>query len=253
MRLEQAIFTSLKSSRLDGYQLAAVSPGIPDAVAQELTVWGPAHDSLWDTRLDARSVNFHPLASGDYCLSITSLGGAEYSGRGGGRVYTQMFLLPPDVLARFANDPFLVLRALSAAGRLVVYDEVPQKLSRVPLLGRSEQPEATLVPLVLDEVGDKVFSDLTCAVAESQSVAVVTSGHVERLFQALLHAFSPDDRVKISFTTGLKDSARRPFKLFVLPNDAGIVRDSQRRSGARIIDLVGDDVRTSNRAPQPVR
>src|SRR5262245_21098537 len=253
MRLELAIFTSVKSSRLDGYRLAAVSPGINPIVAQDLTVWGPAHDSLWDTRRDARSVNFHRLASGDYCLSVTTLAGEEFSGRGGGRVYTQMFLLPPELLTRFGHDPFLVLRALSASGRLVVHDEVPPKLPRVPLLGRSDQPEATLVPQVLDEVGSKVFDDLTTAVADSPSVAVVTSGHVERLFQALLHAFSPDDRRKISFTTGLKDSARRPFKLFVLPNDPTVVRESQRRSGAKIFDLIGDDIRASNRVPQPVR
>src|SRR3954464_12748583 len=181
MRLEQAIFTSIKSGRLDGYQLAAASSGVTAEMAKELMVWGPAHDSLWDTRRDARSINFHPLASGEYCLSCTTLAGAEYSGRGGGRVYTQMFLLPREVLARFAHDPFLVLRALAAAGRLIVHDEVPQQLSPVPLLGRSDQPDPNLVTQVLDEVGAKVFDDLVQAVAGSPSVAVVTAGQVERL------------------------------------------------------------------------
>src|SRR6478752_2518834 len=110
MRIEQAIFTSIQSSRLDGYQLAAASPGITDELARELTVWGPAHDSLWDTRRDARSVNFHALPT-------------------------------------------------------------------VPLLGRSDQPEPTLISQVLDEVGAKVFDDLVDAVAGPTSVAVLTSGH----------------------------------------------------------------------------
>src|SRR5947208_10515573 len=135
MRIEQAIFTSLQSSRLDGYQLAAASSGITAEQAKELTVWGPAHDSLWDTRCDARSVNFHPLADGQFCLSCTTIAGAEYSGRGGGRVHTQMFVLNRDALEQFANDPFLVLRALSAAGRLLVLDQVPSSLPSVPLLG----------------------------------------------------------------------------------------------------------------------
>ncbi len=240
MRLETAIFTSVKSARLDGYQLAAASSGISDAVAKELTVWGPAHDSLWDMRYDARSVNFFRLTGGDYCLSCTTLAGAEYSGRGGGRVYTQIFLLPPDVLARFACDPFLVLRALAASGRLVVYDKVPEKLPGVPLLGRSEKPEATLISQVLDEVGSEVFDELVAAVAGPTTVAILTSGHVERLFQAVLHAFSPEERLNLSFTTNLKDSPRRPFKLFVLPNDPSIIRQSQRLNGTRIVDLVGD-------------
>src|SRR5215211_7377486 len=116
MRLEQAVFTSIRGGRMDGYQLAARSGGISEALAKELTGWGPAHDSLWDTRRDARTVNFHPLSTGDFCLGWTSIAGAEYSGRGGGRVYTQMFVLPHEALLRFACDPFLVLRALSAAG-----------------------------------------------------------------------------------------------------------------------------------------
>ncbi|HZN34829.1 MAG TPA: hypothetical protein VFB80_13465 [Pirellulaceae bacterium] len=247
MRLEQAVFTSTRSSRLDGYQLAARSSGVSEALAKELTTWGPAHDSLWDTRLDARTVNFHPLSTGDYCLSWTSIAGAEYSGRGGGRIYTQMFLLPRTALTRFACDPFLVLRALSAAGRMVVHDQVPDSLPSVPLLGRCERADAGIATQVIDEVGAKVFDDLVDAVANAPKVAVLTNGHVERLFQAVLHTFSPDDRLTISFTTGLKDSPRRPFKLFVLPNDQSIVRQSQRLNGARVVDLVGEDVRGSSR------
>jgi 3'-phosphoadenosine 5'-phosphosulfate sulfotransferase len=247
MRLQQAIFTSVRSTRLDGYQLAATSSGINEAVAKELTIWGPAHDSLWDTRHDARSVNFHPLATGEFCISCTTLAGAEYSGRGGGRVYSQMFVVPREALERFAWDPFLILRALSAAGRLVVHDTVPESLPTVPLLGRSDKPDESLTRQVIDEIGAKVFSDVVEAVATCRNVAVLTSGHVERLYQAILHSFAPEHRVTISFTTNLKDSARRPFKLFVLPNDPTIVRQSTRLNGARVVDLVGEDVRGSAR------
>jgi len=232
---------------MDGYQLAARSSGISEALAKELTAWGPAHDSLWDTRRDARTVNFHPLASGEYCLSWTTIGGAEYSGRGGGRVYTQMFVLPPEGITRFACDPFLVLRALAAAGRLVVHDQVPPTLSSVPLLGRCDRPDASLATQVIDEIGATIYNDLVNAVAASKHIAVLTNGQVERLFQAILHTFSPEDRLTISFTTGLKDSPRRPFKLFVLPNDPSVVRQSQRLSGTRVVDLVGEDVRGSSR------
>lgn len=240
MRLEQAIFTSVKTSRLEGYQLAAASAGITPELAKELTVWGPAHDSLWDMRRDARSVNFHPLATGDFCLSCTSLAGAEYSGRGGGRIYTQMFVVPRAEFARFACDPFLVLRAIAAAGRVVVHGEVPAALPTVPLLGRTDRPDPAIATQVIEEIGPKVFEDLANAVASSPNVAVLTSGHVERLFQALLHTFSPAERLTVSFTTNLKDSPRRPFKLFVLPNDPAIVRQSQRLVPARVVDLIGD-------------
>lgn len=245
MRLEQAIFTSIRGGRLDGYQLAARSAGLGESLAKELTAWGPAHDSLWDTRRDARSINFHPLSTGDFCLSCTAVSGEEYSGRGGGRVYTQMFVVPRAGMERFACDPFLVLRALAAAGRLVVHNEVPQSLLTVPLLGRGEQPDKSLAAQVIDEIGPRVFEAVVEAVAAAPHVAIVTSGHVERLFQAALHAFAPEDRLKISFTTGLKDSPRRPFKLFVVPNDPALVRQSQRLCGARVVELASADLATS--------
>jgi len=240
MRLEQAIFTSIQGPRLDGYQLAAKSGGIDGELEKELSSWGPAHDSLWDTRCDARSVNFQPLSDGSFCLSCTTIAGAEYSGRGGGRVYTQMFVLCRDALASFANDPFLVLRALSAAGRLTVLDKISSSLPSVPLLGRTVKADATLAHSIVEEVGEKIFRDVAQAVAAGGRVAVLTNGHVERLFQAVLHTLPEEQRLTVSFTTGLKDSARRPFKLFVLPNDPATVRQSQRVSAAKIIDLVGE-------------
>jgi hypothetical protein len=242
MRLQQAVFTSIKSPRLDGYQLAAASPGIGPELSKELTIWGPAHDSLWDTRHDARSVNFFPLTGGDYCLSWTAASGAEYSGRGGGRIYTQMFVLSRELLQRFSSDPFLVLRALAASGRLVIHETVPSGLPTVPLLGASAPPDASLTAQTLEDVGETVFNELIEAVSTSPTVAVLTSGHVERLFQALLHALPPADRLQLSFTTGLKDSPRRPFRLFVLPNDPALIRQSRRLQPARVIDLIGQDV-----------
>lgn len=240
MRLHQAVFTSIKSQRLDGYQLAGATSGISGELLKELTAWGPAHDSLWDKRQDARSVNFHPLATGDYCLSCTTLAGEEYSGRGGGRIYTQMFVLPPAVLARFANDPFLVLRALAAAGRLVALEKVPETLPAVPLLGGSQPPPEASLTQVIEEVTFAVFDEILAALVESPRVAVMTSGHVERLFQALLHALPLAERPQLSFTTNLKDSPRRPFRLFILPNDPALMRQSQRLSAVRIVDLAGE-------------
>jgi hypothetical protein len=71
-------------------------------------------------------------------------------------------------------------------------------------------------------------------------VAVLTSGHVERLFEAVLWTFPVSERSNISFTTGLKESSRRPFRVCVLPGDPAIVRQSQRQHNRLIIDLAAD-------------
>lgn len=237
MRLEQAIYTSLPGPRLAGYQLAAISPGIDAPLARELTTWGPAHDALWDRRADARSVNSHPLSGNQWCLSWTCVAGEEYSGRGGGRVYTQMFVVPHAALARFENDPFLILRALAAAGRLIIYDPVPSELPTVPLPGRSSTSDPSLAQQVLDEVSAAVFDRIRRALMESPRVAVATSGQVERLFQALIRSFPVDQRLAISFTTGLKDTPCRPVRLFVLPRDPALLRQVQRRGDVALIDV----------------
>jgi GTPase-associated protein 1 len=237
MRLPQAIFTSVRGKRLDGYQLASRSDEIDDDLARDLHAWGPAHDSLLYPREGIDSINFHPLQGGQwYCLSRTLCAGAEYSGRSGGRVYTQMFLLSPDGLARFANNPFLVLRALRAAGRLLVYDEVPETLRSLPLVGRAANHE---VEEQNDELSAGNLSTLETALKQSPSVAVLGTKAAEPWFAALFRRLPLEERPRVSFSTGLKPSMGRPFRLFVAPDDAAQQRQLSRQSGVCIVELRG--------------
>jgi hypothetical protein len=236
MRLEQAIFTSIRSPRLDGYQLAAVSSGISERVARELSVWGPAHDSLRSQNPGATSVNFHPLPDELHCLSKTTLSGSEYSGRGGGRVYTQMLILPREALTRFACDPWLILQAVEASGRLIVYDAIPRVLQPVPLLGRAKISAARL-EAVATEIGAECLAELAAALLDSTPVSVITNISAERLIQAALHQLSERERLDASFTTGLRHSTRRPFRLSILPDDPALMRESQ-RAGSKVIEAL---------------
>ncbi|MEX2174898.1 MAG: hypothetical protein WD872_11090 [Pirellulaceae bacterium] len=247
MRLEQAIFTSVRSERLDGYQLAARSSGIGDELAKELTAWGPAHDSLWVAAPGATSLNFHPLAGERYCISQTTLSGAEYSGRGGGRVYTQMIVVPREALVRFGADPFLVWRALTAAGRMIVYEQVARELPTIPLIGRASDEPPAWVPEAIAKAGVETIAELAEAVAGEMSVTVITDLSVERLFQSLLHQLEPETRLGVSFTTGLKPSSRRPFKLSIVPDDPSLVRQSQRLHHGKVIEVLACDAHSTSR------
>jgi hypothetical protein len=247
MRLPQAIFTSVRGKRLDGYQLAARSDEIDDDLARDLQTWGPAHDSLLFPREGIESINFHPLLGGKWhCLSRTVCSGAEYSGRAGGRVYTQMFLLPEAGLARFANTPFLVLRCLRAAGRLLVYDVVPDKLRSLPLVGRAAGHEGEAQGATPgDDPPERSLAALHSAIRQSPSVAVLGTNnareklHVEPWFAALFRRLPVEERIRVSFSTGLKPTLGRPFKLFVAPDDPSQQRQLARQSGVRIVELRG--------------
>lgn len=247
MRLEQAIFTSVRSERLDGYQLAAKSGGVSEDLAKELTAWGPAHDSLWHGHPGATSVNFHGLSDDRFCVSQTTLSGAEYSGRGGGRVYTQMVVLPRDGMLKFGSDPFLVLRALVASGRLTIYDAVPRELTSIPLIGRAGEAAPAWISEIVEKAGAETIAQLSEAVMDEEPVSVITDLPVERLFQALLHQLEPAERLRVPFTTGLKPSSRRAFKLSIVPDDPSLVRQSQRTHHGKVIEVLTEDPHSTNR------
>jgi hypothetical protein len=238
MRLEQAIFTSVRGARLDGYQLAACSPGVNGQIAKDLTAWGPAHDSLWVTEPGAKSINFHSLSEGLFCISQTSLAGAEYSGRGGGRVYTQMLVVPREALVAFAGDPFQILQAITASGRMLVHETVPDSLPTIPLLGRGSEPGRNASADLICAIGSETLAELTEVLTSNWSLTVVTNLPIPRLIQTVLHQLSLEERLDVSFSTALRPSSRRPFKLCFSPNDPAQARQSQRISGGRIIEVI---------------
>jgi hypothetical protein len=238
MRLEQAIFTSVRGARLDGYQLAVASKGITNDVAKELNSWGPAHDSLWGVEPGARSINFHRLAGDLYCISQTCLAGAEYSGRGGGRVYTQMLVVPREALDRFAGDPFQILQAVAASGRMLVHEHVPNSLPTIPLIGRGAELDKSAAAELICAIPPETLAELTEVLTSNMSLTVISNLPVARLFQVLLQQLTPGERIDVSFSTGLRPSSRRPFKLSVVPNDPTLARQSQRISGGRIVEVI---------------
>lgn len=237
--IEQAVFTSAVTSRAAGYQVVARSPGIGEEDARELAVWCPSHDALLDSSPSGQSVNFHPLPSGAFCISRTVAAGWEYSGRGGVRVYTQGLVAPPALLARFANNPFALLKAALAGGFLRQYDEVPEILDPFRLSGRATGVEATLLDELTTQLGPAWMAALVEAALGSHTLAVVGGPPPEHLFRGLLACLPLACRTEFSFSTGLRFSSRRPFRLVALGPDAEELRRIQRLYQVTVLDLRG--------------
>lgn len=217
--IEQAVFTSAETSRASGYQVVATSPGVGEADARELATWGPSHDALLEPGPQALSLNFHPLPSGAYCVSRTTPSGFEYSGRGGVRVYTQCLVVPPAVLARFANNPFSLVRAATANGSLRQYDKVPSHLEPIRLAGRTPPVDSALLSRLCTNPGPEWMASLIQAMLESVTVAIVGGPPAEQLIAGLINCLPVECRADFSFSTGLKFSSRRPFRLVALAAD----------------------------------
>ncbi len=212
--IDQSIFTSVRGREMDGYQLAAVSPGVMTEEAQELKVWGPAHDSLLDPRPGAQSINFHPLASGRFAISLPTALGAEYSGRGGCQIYTQSLLVAPETLGRFANDPFRVFEAAQAGGHLEPRSDPPASLETFTLPGGAAPVNGGLITRAIHEVGITTLGRFVDAALSHPCLAVTGNAPARRLFASLLNLLPVECRTEFPFTTGLRRSTRRPFRLF---------------------------------------
>jgi hypothetical protein len=237
--IEQAIFTSTQSDRMDGYQLAVHSAGIADVDLRELTIWGPSHDSLMDSGDDAVSINFHPLPSGSFCVSKTTPAGREYSGRSGPKIYTQCLIVPPEILARFSNNPFALLNAAFAQGSLKVHDPLPEQLEPFRLAGKSSAVDQALLMQLFADPGAAWLGVLVEAALRGTTLALIAGDHGIRLISGIINCLPLECRAAFSFCTGLKQSPRRPFRIVCLGDDPNEQRRVLRQQDLTVLELAG--------------
>lgn len=235
--IEQAIFTSAQTARCDGYQLVAQSAGLSLPDQRQLTAWGPSHDSLVESGEEAASMNFLRLASGNYCVSRTTPAGHEYSARGGKNVYTQFLVITADDFARFGNHPFAVLNAAFAQGVLRPYETLPDRLEPICLSGRAAAVETAEVERLAADLGVAWLGAIIEAALAGESLVLLGAAAKPRLLAGLLYCLPPECRGEFSFSTGLKQSARRPYRIACLGPDPEMARRLARRQGPLALDL----------------
>lgn len=222
MFVQQAVFTSTESRRARGYHLVAQSPGIPDSLAERLNHWGPSHDSLLHTEIDADSISFFPVDEGWYILARTGYGGPEYSGRGSLQVVTRMLALRSNHLAEYNSCPLTFYHAAMALGHLRLLFHPPERLEELEIptrtnLGSVNQSTPTVHPTLYNNIQRHLKDD--------GRVAVLHVTEPLELLSRILQELRPDERPWMSFTTGLKPSRHRHFRLNLAPTgDKHLIR-----------------------------
>lgn len=215
VHVEQAVYGSRRSVLQRGYHLIAKSPGITGDNITHLNRWCPSHGALLDEAVDASSLNFHPLGSDNYAISRTVYGEPEFSNRGGLQVVTSILVLGKDQLARYDNNPFAVARMARAEGLLRWSPAAIRILATVAL-----RPAAS-EKMSHDDPGDAPNMTKALAAVRSGEPIVLTSSSVSpELLETLFLKVSPNERLGLSFTTGLKPSPQRPFRLHLLDEQA---------------------------------
>lgn len=237
MLIEQAVFTSARTDRAEGYQLVARSPGVTDEDAREISVWGPSHDSLFEDGADAVSVNYFQLPSGAFCISKTEPAGAEYSGRRGAQVYTQCLVVSPEVLTRYANNPFALLTAAFAQGSLRILDELPKDLEPFRLPGRAAAVDQSVFLQLQTDPGPAWVARLLNLMFAGTPFAIVGHEQPACLVAGLINCLPPSCRTRFSFTTGLKYSPRRPYLINCVPTQQPEQRRLLRQHDIEVLDM----------------
>lgn len=215
MQLEQAAFTSVRTQHTQGYHLVGRSPGIDETVAQWLSQWGPTHAALADTNVDASSLSFFHGPGEKMAVARSVYGCPEYSERGGLQVVTYFAVFQRRQLSGYENNPLYLIQSLTSAGCLRFQHESVEDLPLLEVPNHSFaarcENHRSLTPLSAE------LQHVTAAIQDDRRVAVLGSAapHVS-LEQLFLHTPS-DQRLELTFTTGLKPSVHRPFRLAFFP------------------------------------
>ncbi|MGE0610660.1 MAG: hypothetical protein AB7O62_26455 [Pirellulales bacterium] len=235
--VEQAIFTSARTGRGTGYHLAAASAGLSHADVRELSLTGPSHDSLWEQSPEAMSVNFHALPSGAMCVSQTTPEGQEYSERGGYRIYTHSLIVHPDDLRRqFANNPLELLRAALQQGALQVFADPPATLGSLELEGQAADVDASLHADWTAEIDRHRLAEVIDAVIATTRIGLASGPDSLRTVASVLGMLPVSCRAQMTFSTGLRYSPSRSFRVSCLDADESEVRRLQRSYGLSVFE-----------------
>ena len=210
--LEQAVFTRSESADFSGYRLVAASFGVGEADARELAAWGPAHDSMLDFVVEATSLNFHPLPSGAFCVSRSlSLDG--------GRVFTHCMIVPPETLAKFGNNPFAINRAATINGLWLDDDPSEVELDPLWLPGGAAPVDEALLGRLTSDFGPARVATMVQMARESVVLAVGGAVPPDILIAGVFACLPPECRTEFPFSTGLKFSPRRQFRIVAVSDD----------------------------------
>ncbi len=234
--IEQAIFTALSGAPERGYHVVATSPDIVDQDLRELTNWGPLQGALSGSSCDGASVNFHPLPSGASCVSRSVVFGTPDSAIFGPRLYTQSLVVAMDDMARFANNPFALLRAVRAKGFLKVLEPAHSPLVPFQLAGRTPLVDEGLLAQFVDQWGEERIAWLIHSALTADALVLVNVARPELLVAGLLNCLPAECRTEMSFTTGLKLSPRRPFRVHVTTAESAQINRLQLQPGISIWD-----------------
>ncbi|MDO4584740.1 MAG: hypothetical protein Q4D62_11625 [Planctomycetia bacterium] len=188
--------------------------------------WSAREGDLIVPHSPVESWNFHPLPSGNFCVSRTF--------RLEKQMFTHGLVIPPQLLDHYANNPFSLIfhleqQGLWSAGRevtsLLLHRTTPTTPGKVPVM-RTLTVEGGCPPVheerVRQEVqkwGTRRLVTFLDTLLKNVSTIVFGQEKITSLLEVLFDLLPVGCRTEISFSTGLKFSTRRPFRIVGIGED----------------------------------
>jgi hypothetical protein len=215
--VKQAIFTTLPKIDPDRYGIAAASSGLSQSELQRLDLWGPTVEDLLDQTPNGVSFNFFGLGTTDsFCISRTTTTGWLDDENSSPVAYTQCLILSKKDLARFANNPFLVLKSAMAHQLLTVYHEIPETLEAIDIpVCNCPVDESLLAQLNSDLDWEPLFFTLQKTILHDHLI-ISGSEAPELLISAVINCLPVECRPHFTFSTGLQFSKNRPLRIVAI-------------------------------------
>lgn len=226
LNCDQAIFTSVRTMMGEGYRIIAASGGLGIREKQVITRHSPSHDGLCrvpanknDSASISQAVAFYPLPEGRFCVAISRPAGAEHTGRGGQRIYTQNLILNAEDFRATGYNPFVILRAMINQGLGVPQLKPPASLPRVAL-EVSDASEAPAHLTIHESLHAMCRCHLLSGLLEGRSFVLNLGGHWLESAEAVLLGIPGPMRVDLSLSAGLRFSVGRINRFQVLNDDS---------------------------------
>ncbi|MFQ5590797.1 MAG: hypothetical protein ACE5HE_06530 [Phycisphaerae bacterium] len=238
---DQAVFTSIRTPMGEGYRIIASSRGLRAVEKQMITRSSPSHEGLCRRSPEAgvaasgpEGAAFYRLPSGRLCVALSCFAGAEHTGRGGQRVYTQCAVFDEDSFPQCGYNAFNVLRAMVAAGLAAPRLEPSATLPPIALVvnaGPDDSGELTLHP----EIGTDCRRRVLQGLFDNRSMIVDVEGEWLQSAELLLLGVPGPARADISFSAGARFSLGRGHRLHLLHDARG---EARARTSGQPVDFI---------------
>jgi hypothetical protein len=208
-----------------------------------LTQWAPTHGGLQSQEVADSSLSYFAASQDWLVVMRTIYGGPEGSDRGGLQVVTRILAVRPEQLAAYDNHPLRLARTAWIVGGLRLENNY-RNLAPLDLPDRCLRTDPWPEPADMPQ--RHVLDKVALWLHQRERVALLGAAATFQDLAYVLGQLTRDERRWVSWTTGLKPSVQRPFRLHLFPTREPATRSQLTAQGVTCVD------RDKGPAPQPL-